>query len=801
MNTAFLENITEKKDLLKYEGEIINKFLLENNLNQIENLQKFFVSSKPLMLVNGFLGTGKGQVVDYSLSLLKSDVIVLRYNCFETTILDDILLKFFDEFKTLVAQNIIKQPKVKSENFTQKVNSYFSVIEQPVVIVLDSFEAVLRDNKQEILDFIFYLSSRNNIKTILISRVFDYNDFENKIDYGKTTVLALEKSVFEKLLRSEGIKLIGPVSDELYRYSRGYFFYTVLSLKMINAHKLSLIDFIKGYTKSFLSYNDFILREALAFVDPVSGHLFRFLTLMRHPVSISLLKTLNLYNEERIKFFIENNILSQENNMIYLQDYYKEISENSIPDSVSVKIHRSCVDLYKSQLPLKPFERDLLISRQTMRTEIEYHSMFLPKTPVLKTLKPLTDTNSLENKNSTKVPLVPDAKVTQEKTIRNISFIFETEESEKMIMDGIAESINNFLDYSNKTLNEEEEKLSLHELVNTAKREENIYNYKKAVALYQRALLKKYDDDFYTFLPLVYIGLSKNFSALSDWFNALRYYDMALEFYISAGDAEKAAGIKLKIADIFYKTFKNDKAKAVLEEIISTSGISSEIIIKAYLLLLNIFDDKLEEAYSYCNKALDLIDNYVNKSVLAELYFKAAVIHDELNRTETALGYYKKCISIEKNNEFLSSAYSNLAMICEEADYKELAEKYYIKSYEIDTDNKNYNGMYLASIKLAILNRKKNPDKALECYKNAVLYAVELKEPFYEISAKIEYGDFCVYRKDFKEALKNYYSALNLAKLHFSSDNAAKIEQRITDMKVRLGVNYEQTEKEILNEG
>lgn len=147
--------------------------------------------------------------------------------------------------------------------------------------------------------------------------------------------------------------------------------------------KLGLTDFLSGYTKSFLSFNDFILREALSLVDPVSGHLVRFLTLMRHPVNISLLKTLNLYDADKIAYFTDNLVLTREGSMIYLQDYYKVIAENSIAENIAVKIHKNCVELYNTQLPLKPLERDLLISRQTMRKEIEYHSLFIPKKPVL----------------------------------------------------------------------------------------------------------------------------------------------------------------------------------------------------------------------------------------------------------------------------------------------------------------------------------------------------------------------------------------------------------------------------------
>ena len=239
MNNVFLDSITERKDLLKIEDLNINKFLLENNLKQIEDIQKFLMSNTPLLLVNGFLGTGKSTVVNFATTLLKEDVIVLKYNCFETTILDDILLSFFEEFKNLTASGKLSPLKTKADNFVEKIEEYCSVLDKPILIIINSFEEVLKDNRQEILDFIFHISkNKSTIKTIFISRVFDYTSFEGNIEYARTTVLALEKSIFEKMLRANGVKLIGPVSDELYKYSRGYFFYTLLSLNVIKAHNL-----------------------------------------------------------------------------------------------------------------------------------------------------------------------------------------------------------------------------------------------------------------------------------------------------------------------------------------------------------------------------------------------------------------------------------------------------------------------------------------------------------------------------------------------------------------------------------
>ena len=150
----FIKDIADRKEIQKQDIGI-NQYLIENNTEKIEKILEFFKSDNPLLIVNGFMGTGKIMVVNQALSFLHEDVITLRYNCFETTILDDVLLQFFDDFRKLTVQNIIKIPKTKTENFTQKINAYFESIEKHVVIVLNSFEQVLIDNKQEILNFIF----------------------------------------------------------------------------------------------------------------------------------------------------------------------------------------------------------------------------------------------------------------------------------------------------------------------------------------------------------------------------------------------------------------------------------------------------------------------------------------------------------------------------------------------------------------------------------------------------------------------------------------------------------------------
>ncbi len=823
MSIRFIDESFDKKNLTADELSGMNKFLLENNKKQLETIYNFYGSCTQLLLVNGFLGTGKTQIIHHSLKFLNSEAIVLEYNCFETTILDDILLALYEEFRELTAKGLIFEPKIKTENFAQKISSYFNSISKPIVLIINSLESILKPNKQDVVDFLLHIMQFQNTKVIVVSRKPDYESFTEKIKFERVTILALEKSIFEKYLRSEGIKLIGPVSDELYKHTRGYFLYTQLTTKVINAHKLSLIDFLEGYTKSFLSYNDFILREALAFVDPSSGHLFRLLTVIRHPISVKLLETINMYDEEKIQFFVDNLLICRDKNSIYLQDYYKEISLNSIPENVLIKLHKSCVELYTMQLPLKPFERDILVSRQTMRSEIEYHTMFLPKHPQLmkkiesaaiEAIEYAANSSDYDSIPKTEeIPMQPDVEiiradeenpqVSKEEKIKKISFIFDNEDEEKQIMDGIANSINEYIDYSNKILNQYEGQLPFMELMNAANKEEANFNYKKAIAYYQQALTLKDDDNFPNMVSRIYSKCAQCYENLSDWFNAVKYYNIALQYYSEAGDIEKINSIKMALAHVFYNTYKHDKAELLVKDVLNeTESIPNEIKIKAHMLMAALKQDDINTQYKNYKAAYELIETGTSRKILAELYFKFATVCDDADETETAIKLYQRCMDINNENPYRASSMSNLATIFDDTGASDLAAKYYNESLNIDILNKNYAGIYESSLKLAKIYKRKDAELAHDYYRKASNAAKELNEPYYMMNVNIEYGDFCVDKKDFKKALRSYIIAMSRTKNATLIEYKPQIEQRLRDLKIRLGEEeFKKLEKEIVKNG
>ena len=791
----FIDSIINTKDLPK--DYPVVPALIENNEKQIKQLSTFLMNEKKLALVSGFKGSGKSDVVNFVIRNLKDDVLVLHYTCFETTILDDMLLSFYEKFRNYVLKGTIPQPRVKVENFTQMINSYFNYVLNPIIIVIDSYEAIVKENRESIIDFLKHLSKFPNVKIVMISSVFKMETFEG-FDYETVTMLPLSQKLFEKYLKDNGIKNIGVFSNELYKISKGYYKNVEFAINVIKLRNLTLVKFLENYTQSYMSYSEFIVRELLSFVDPVSAHLFRLLTIMRIPIHINLLKTLHLYNEEQIIYFIQNSILSYEGNCIYLKESLRNVIENQIPDNVMIKLHSACIDLYNTQLPLKPAERDLLLSRQTMRNEIEYHSMFIPKRPVIppkpvkkepveppKQLPPIENTQVVED---TKPQASEVKEETKEDKINKISFIIEDES----MLDNIADSINSYITTTNQATQIEKETslMNLQQILNLARSEENNYNYKHVVQLYQTALTKTSDDDFYKFLPSIYIKLAQAYQHLSDLYNAMEYYTQAHDFYYNASNFDKVYEMKLEIANIYYAMYKNDNARYILSELEKVDTLSNEMKIKVNLALAKLSDDPAKE-YQYYKKSIPLVDIKTDKHIKSELYYKHAVLSSEYGELRTSAQFYLKCIEISNNpkhNPYLSMALSNLADLYSEIGSSAQAIKYYNESISIDLTTKNYNGLYVSSSRLAEIYSSTDDNKAMEYYNDALSYARKLNEPFYIVSTFLELADFYSLRRNFEFAYKNLIEAYKLAKTTLTQDNLDKIVSRLEELKKRITV-------------
>ena len=90
-------------------------------------------------------------------------------------------------------------------------------------------------------------------------------------------------------------------------------------------------------------------------------------------------------------------------------------------------------------------------------------------------------------------------------------------------------------------------------------------------------------------------------------------------------------------------------------------------------------------------------------------------------------------------------------------------------------------------MKLAELYSVDNEKQAIEFFEKALNFALALNENFYIISVNTAIGDFYFNKKNDKKAYDSYKKALSIAQVGSSKENINKIQQRINDIKIRLG--------------
>ena len=173
--SKFIEKPINIKELPK--DYPVDFCLLENNEKQIGQISDFLLSDKNLLQVNGFKGSGKSEIVNFISNFLNQEVLHLHYTCLETTILDDMLLSFFNTFRSYTMLGMITPPKIKVENFNQRINAYFSSVQNPIFVVIDSYEVLVKEYKADVVNFLRHLLKFANVKVVLISKTVATEDF------------------------------------------------------------------------------------------------------------------------------------------------------------------------------------------------------------------------------------------------------------------------------------------------------------------------------------------------------------------------------------------------------------------------------------------------------------------------------------------------------------------------------------------------------------------------------------------------------------------------------------------------
>ncbi len=799
-----------------------SSFILNHNIDAISSLLSFFNSQNNIFVLNGFMGAGKTYIADLLLDFIDEDVLVFKNSYQEAINPDDILLSLFKDFSIYHNDKKIELPKTETNVFSEKINAYIKYCNKPMIFIFDSFEINMKskDTQKDILDFLNYLSHFEKIKIVICSRTFKVDDLISPIGASEYTLKSLLKDeAFEYLSQHE---IIGTPfeKEELFKAIRGHYLLLELSVLIMKLTGQSLTLFSTDYKKSTKNFLEFLISKIIGFSSNKFTKLLIFLTVIRHGVTAEFLLLEGLCNFDDIDYLIQKHIICEKFGKYYLKDYLKNEYVKSVGLETRIKVHKYIIDLYESELPLKPFDRLLFLSRQTMRQEIAHHKSKietlgdnlikagkskLPDTQDFNYLS-YSRTSGYDNKIEKRKKLQERYanEIRKRDTKRKLNFstedarLLNSLKQEDILSKNLMELSNIGQDEITKAVSDSSDDVeisvpdSLEDYINIAQDYENAYNYASAILYYKKALSYTLDIHFTEQEPIIYKKLAVCFKKIQDFDEAERTYEKAYNIY-STTSPNEANEVLLTSARMYLEAYKFDKAKEIYKKILySPLGISSEMIVRVYLDLSELEDNNLniESSIKYAQKALTEAEKVANIKLLSECYFKNAILHDDADNTELATKYYQRCVQCSNDSEinsYISLAYSNLAEISITNNNITAAKMYYELSIEADKKQNNNEGLYYSYTKLARLYKKENSEKAHELLLKALSCAKRFDDITYAVATYIEIGDNYLLAKDYKRAIKSYILAKRLIPEHTTEDLAEKINVRINKIKSLLG--------------
>lgn len=793
-----------------------DSFIIKTNEDALFELLGFLNSEEQIFILNGFMGAGKSVILDLLPKCLKDDVLVFNTNYFEATNLDDILLSLFTDFTNYHNNKKIVLSKVDSPIFSDKINSFIKSSNVPMLFVFDSFEIInaSKENQKDILNFITYLSNFDKIKIIIGSRSFDEDYLPSMKNIKSSFVKLLDSQRFNSLLTMNNISENSFYVEQIFKYTKGHYLYASFVINIVGLLKISFTNLSAEYAKRNSTFSDFLIFKILGLIPDKFLKLLYFLSLIRHGVSEKFIVEQKLASKEDIAYLKTRMVIAHEAGLIYLKDYMRHDLIKSIEPETKAKIHLYLSELYDSQLPKKPSERDLLISRATMRQEMEYHNHHVAHSKAIQQQSSSGHGERLDfsylsysktvgqDWNFKKSPIAPkeipkqihkqnETSVAIEKNKR-----FELSKEEILLLNSSNEEKNTKgiteLNSLPADSSDQVESETLDGLIKKAQKLEETFDLKSAIECYKKALLQTDDLLFSVKKPLIMTKLAICYKKLQTPEKAIKQFEEVYEIY-SKTEPVKANYVLLSIAQIYNETYKFLFAKNIYEKILqSTAKNPRPLQVRVLLDLAEIEENNsnIEKAVEYCQKALLESDQMNDPKLLSEACFKYALLVDDIGKVDVAFKYYLKCVKTSddpKVNVYLSSAYSNLASIYAEQNNSKKALEYYGLAIEVDKKQNNYEGLYFGYSKLAHVLQSESPDLVLENLVKALGAARRLDDMFYAASAYLDLGDFYYHRKVNDKALKAYLQARRLIFKQPNEENIQKVNTRINDIKVRLG--------------
>ncbi len=752
----------------------------EQNKEKFTRLFDFLSGTKDCFVLSGFQGVGKSKIIDEAASYLNEDVLLFRYQMYESTTLDDILLNLMLDFREYQKNDKTILPKIDTKDFRERIQCYVKNIEKPMLLILESYENVLKfdDTSTIINDFLFHLAAIDKFKIIFVTRNFDTQILiDRDVDYDKVIITSIEEENIEKYFSRYNITSSPQSLEKLISSSRCYLKYIDMTIKILQTFNISLDELMYEFEMKKTNFSNFLIGKFISLIPERSKELVYILTLIRQGVSLEFLTQINKNSISAVSYLKNILILNEDKTNVYIKDYFKKEIEKEIDQFSTLKIHNYLANFYESMLPQKPTERVLMISRNTMQREKAYHESFVENYHAsgMRTESNISFSSLSAKPDTQPEPNTKAQEQTPSATTPSSILNAETELPPQRKEPKINPNY------------------KITDYIELAEKYEHDFDYPTAIFYYQRALERNQDRAFELNRPNILVKVAQCYIKTHNHEKAIQCLNLAYELYFQQKQFSGANEAMYELALEYKNNYKVYVAKNCIEKILNSNITNTpELLAKSYNLLADIEDlsSNVTLAKDLYKKSLENAVKTSNKELLCTAYFKYGLLLDDTNQQSQAIECYKKCIEVCANpeeNNYLSSAYTNLAGIYYERENIQTALNFYQKALEADKTTHNNEGIYFVYSKLSAIYESSDKQTSYKYLLGALQAAKRLKDKLYIASAYLETGDYYYRQQQYPQAIKAYLSAKHFLDAETDKENKLKIDMRLKDLKIKLG--------------
>ena len=765
---------------------------LQFNKDIINKIKNFYNSNDELLLLSGFSGCAKTEVLNLSLEEIKDTTLVFIAQCFDECSIDDFLLNFYDSFRNFALQKKVALKKSLGDSFAQKVSFYFKNSDKNSIIVVDNYELV--SNNQEILNFLSHIAKFENAKVVLVSRNKEISFFEKQnIKIQKIEIHPHTKEIFKQKLESDGQFLNDENLEEFYNLTQGYELYLKMALRYSKITGVKIEDLLFEFGKKKINFFDFIISKVISLVPTIYYPILQNLSALNHVVSIDFIEHHHLGEVKQIEYLKRNLLVSEINGKIALKSYFKEYFISTLSIQEKFKIFKDFISIFEDELAKSPRDRYLRLSRESIRKQIEILDKNTPK---------LSKTVKVEQKNFSYMSLAQEGLNPWIEALGDKkSSIFKKREpaikkkSEVVRQNTLSDEDKAILKQYRKQKFEQEQskqlkqwQIDFNSAFKMALGHEDEYQYSKANEIFAKLLEQAQNEA--TRIDILE-HLAKNCEKLKEFENVLEYYSQIAAHYFAKQNWHSYYDAILKSGQLYQNLYRFNSARDEYLKIIN-SFVEIDNLTKA-LACLGLGDileseNYLDKALGFYHQAQDLIKGEDVK-LEAEISFKTALIYDDMQNFDKAIEFYIKNIETTKNtsqNKWLSQSYTNCGLIYAYQNDSKNAIKYLKLAIETDESEDNLQAIYFNCREIAKICRESDPQNAFTYIKKALTCAKKMNDGFKIAFAYLEAGDLFYDTKQNEQALECYFRARNNLGNDISKENEEIIIQRINDMKIKI---------------